>query len=170
MGSTADPNSRKHDSKDCKTLLSEIYDMLWRNKRRFGGGGTHGLQLRFAEQIMGKSPPGTDGWDTHHDEIVKQQRGVRGRLEAYERKPCGPPPPAAWHWATRPPPTPEQYKGPNWEPPPGHIADQPNSMVENAGKAAVATGLLYGGYRVVRMLPSLVPAGWWSIPLNVATP
>lgn len=38
-------------------------------------------------------------------------------------------------------------------------------------EAVVVTGVaLYVGYRVVRFLPSLIPALWWTIPINAAAP
>ena len=35
---------------------------------------------------------------------------------------------------------------------------------------AVTAGVSYAIYRIIRMLPSLSPGMWWSIPINVATP
>ena len=47
-------------------------------------------------------------------------------------------------------------------------------MFEN-GKEIVGTGIVvFGGgyliYRGLRMLPSLIPSMWWTIPANLATP
>ncbi|AOA59578.1 hypothetical protein [Acinetobacter larvae] len=38
------------------------------------------------------------------------------------------------------------------------------------GKVVAAGGLVYIGYRIVRMLPSLAPPLWPTIPINLATP
>jgi len=39
-----------------------------------------------------------------------------------------------------------------------------------AGKAVGAGLLTYGLYRCARMVPSLFPALWWTIPANAAAP
>ncbi|WP_157687495.1 hypothetical protein [Burkholderia lata] len=41
---------------------------------------------------------------------------------------------------------------------------------ENACKVAAGAGAAYAAYRVIRLLPSLLPAAWWTIPANLAAP
>ena len=38
------------------------------------------------------------------------------------------------------------------------------------GESLAAAGTIYIVYKILRMLPSLVPALWWTIPINAATP
>lgn len=49
-----------------------------------------------------------------------------------------------------------------------------SDVVKNVGKGLVVTGgtaaVGYVAYRGLRMLPSLVPALWWTIPANIAIP
>ncbi len=45
-----------------------------------------------------------------------------------------------------------------------------SEFCEVAQKAIVGVGGAYAGYRIIRLLPSLVPPLWWTIPPNLATP
>jgi hypothetical protein len=98
----------------CARLAREINEMINRDKRQFNDCGTHGLVQRFREQINGASGPGTDGWRTHDEAIKNQQRGLRNRLDEFNRNNCGskiPIPQDAWQWATRPAPQPKEWMG-----------------------------------------------------------
>lgn len=148
----------------CADLLQQIMDFIYRNKRETGDGGIHGLLHRFQEQINGANGPGTQGWNDHEKAIKDQQRGLRNRLKDWEDNDCGDPPPGAWRWATRPAPSPKEWVNPN--PAPVAPAIRTEDVVVVGG--AVAGGYLL--YRVVRMLPSLAPPLWWTIPGNLAVP
>lgn len=52
----------------------------------------------------------------------------------------------------------------------GMIDDSANISARDITKGAAVVGGGYVIYRGVRMLPSLVPTLWWTIPANVATP
>jgi len=45
-----------------------------------------------------------------------------------------------------------------------------NSNAKTAAKAGAAAGGIYLLYRGIRILPSMLPPLWWTIPANVATP
>ena len=49
-----------------------------------------------------------------------------------------------------------------------------NTVIENVGKGLAVVGgsaaAGYAIYRGLRMLPSLAPPLWWTIPANIATP
>ena len=45
-----------------------------------------------------------------------------------------------------------------------------NKAIESGAIAVTTVGTGYVIYRVVRMLPSLIPGMWWSIPANAVTP
>jgi hypothetical protein len=99
----------------CQDLAKQIDEFINRDKRQNGNQGTHGLKHRFREQIEGRNGPGTTAWDTHDEAIRNQQRGLRDRLNQFNKNNCGnkaPIPKDAWQWATRPAPQPEEWTGP----------------------------------------------------------
>jgi RHS repeat-associated protein len=145
----------------CDKLEKEIDEFVNRDKHHQGGGGTHGLAHRFREQINGKFGPGTKEWDNHDDTIKNQQKGLRDRLNEYNKNGCGPPPPNSWKWATAPAPSPNEWIGNR-----GPAGQQ----VQTAAKVAAGVGLLYVGYRIVRFIPSLAPPLWWTAPANLVIP
>jgi hypothetical protein len=130
----------------CTRLAREIDELVNRDKRQFNDSGRHGLEHRFREQIEGENgPPGSgvgdpDVWETHDRAIKEQQRGLRDRLNDYNKNNCGdkvPMPADAWKWATRPAPKPSEWTGP--------AADQSAKMVsanlDFMKKMAEITGL-----------------------------
>lgn len=145
----------------CEALRRVIEALVNRDKRQHGGGGTHGLVHRFREQINGANGPGTTIWQNHERAITNQQRGLRQRLQEYQRNRCGPPPPGAWGWATRPVPQPSEWVAPS---------SGTSDAVKYAAGGAAAVGAGYLLYRGIRMLPSLLPPLWWTIPGNAAIP
>lgn len=55
----------------------------------------------------------------------------------------------------------------------GQGANNQNAVVEGVvtfAKGASVVGAGYVAYRLVRMIPSLFPGLWWTIPANVALP
>lgn len=161
-GGTVTPCPQKEDL--CEKLRKEIDDLINRDKRAAGNGGTHGLKHRFPEQINGQNGPGTRSWDTHEQTIKDQQRGLEKRLKDYDKNGCGDPPPGAWEWATRPVPKPSEWKGPWTIPTPSPEA------VQTTAKVGLGLGLGYLAYRAIRMIPSLFPPLWPTIPANAAIP
>ena len=89
-----------------------------------------------------------------------RQQGLRNRLDDYKTNGCGDPPNGAWDWATRD--LPEADKK----------LEQINvsKMAESGVKVGIAIGFGYIAYRVIRMIPSLFPALWPTIPANAAIP
>ena len=168
MGSgTVAPCPLKPDP--CKEILDKILELINRDKRAEGGGGTHGLKNRFPEQINGQNGPGTDSWNNHEQTIKDQQKGLEKKLKDYDKKGCGDPPPGAWEWATRPVPKPSEWNNPNPVPvPSAPMVSQ--EQLETGAKVVGVGAALYIGYRVIRMLPSLFPPLWPTIPLNAALP
>jgi hypothetical protein len=159
---TAAPGGGGHEpGGPCESLRQKIHELLYRDKRGAGNeGGTHGLIHRFKEQIGGANGPGTEKWRTHENAIKTQQRGLRDRLEEWDKNDCGDPPTQAWHWATRPPPKPSEWTG-----------GQGVLTAKNVATGVAAAGTGYLIYRGIRMLPSLVfPPLWPTAPLNAAIP
>jgi len=143
----------------CEKLRKEIDDLLYRNKRELGNGGTHGLVHRFAEQINGQNGPGTSSWQTHEDTIKNQQEALRKRLREWDKNNCGDPPPNAWQWASRPVPQTKEWKDPG-------LSTAQKVVV--GGAATIGAGYII--YRVIRFIPSLFPPLWGTIPANAAIP
>lgn len=146
-----------HKRKSCLQLLNEINELICRDKHNFRGNGTHGLTHRFKEQINGKNGPGTQSWINHENQIRGQQKGLRCRLYAYMCNGCGGPPPNAWYYATRPAPVASEWKDPS-----------KSARVVASGVATI--GVEYLLYRGARILPSLAPPLWPTIPANLAIP
>ena len=149
----------EHTKKSCSQLLNEINDFVYRDKHLNNNGGTHGLIHRFKEQINGKNGPGTQSWVDHEQQICGQQKGLRCRLQAYASNGCGGPPPNAWNYATKPVPTAKEWKNPS---------NTSATKVVVGGAAAIGGGYLL--YRGLRMIPSLFPPLWPTIPANAAIP
>jgi len=150
----------------CDKLEKEIEELVNRDKRKQGGGGTHGLVHRFREQIWGANGPGTDVWETHDEAIKNQQKGLRDRLNEWNKNNCGPPPPKAWDWASKPTPQPNEWIGNR----PRAVPVIPRTPVNVGVKVGAGAGAAYVTYRVIRFLPSLIPALWPTIGPNLATP
>jgi len=155
----------------CERLRRRIDELINRNKHsdppsQVLNGDVHGLRYRFAEQINGRDGPGTQSWIEHDEQIRGQQEKLQRELEEYERNGCGPPPPGAWSWATRPRPSEGDYRGSN--PINDRPADEGLTTGETVAVAAGGTALAYLGYRALRMLPSLLFPP--SIPVNLAIP
>lgn len=118
MGSAVHCCSNQPDD-PCSKLAQEIDDLINRDKRQGAGGGTHGLKHRFREQISGASGPPGSGvgdpkiWETHDKAIKEQQKGLRDRLNEFNKNNCGQKIPIsseAWEWATKPAPKPSEWK------------------------------------------------------------
>lgn len=151
----------------CKELRDKIDELINRNKRTEGNGGTHGLKWRFEEQIYGANGPNTTSWANHDKAIKEQQAGLRDRLNDWNKNNCGeknPLPENAWEWATKPRP-----QAADWVAPASKM-----QMLKDGAKlgaqGVLAGGALYALYRAARLVPSLLPPLWWTIPANVAVP
>ena len=97
---------------ECEELEEKIDELVNRDKKQHGGGGTHGLKHRFREQIAGANGPGTKSWDDHEAQIQGQQRGLRRKLTRHQALGCGDPPKDAHKWASKPAPSAKEWKGP----------------------------------------------------------
>jgi RHS repeat-associated protein len=67
-------------------LRERLQTLMYRDKRSAGGQGTHGLVHRVREQIHGKMRPGSAGWKTHEQAILRQQRSLRSALSEWSRR------------------------------------------------------------------------------------
>jgi len=158
----------------CTCLLERIKQLAFAPTKE-AGGGTQGLQQRFAQQVAkGAQGPGTPSWAGHETAIIEQQENLRNHLNEYRSQGCGGGPGNMMrkvnHLATRPLPTKAEWDANNPPVVPFETDDSGLSAGEVAAGVAVSVGALYIGWRVIRMLPSLAPPLWWTIPANVAIP
>jgi hypothetical protein len=80
-------------------------------------------------------------------------------LNEFRDKGCGDPPPGAWDWATR--------DAPSAFP----VSTTPARVdASTVAKTGLTIGIGYAAYRLIRMIPSLFPPLWPTIPANAAIP
>jgi len=157
----------------CTCLLERIKQLAFAPTKE-AGGGTQGLQQRFAQQVAkGAQGPGTPSWINHEKAIIEQQESLSKHLEEYQKQGCGGGSGvliAAQALVDRPLPTAAEWEVNNPPAVPFETDDSGLSAGEVAAGAAVGVGALYIGWRMIRMLPSLAPPLWWTIPANLAAP
>jgi hypothetical protein len=153
----------------CECLSTAIDAML--NGVASHGSGEKGLVQHMSEQTRaGASPPGSQSWAVHEKNIVDQQANLRDHIREHKERGCGGPPgggspvPAgAMDLARAGPPTAADWGVNN----PAAYEGLTGSPV---GDAVLGTAALYGAYRVIRFLPSLLPPLWWTAPANALAP
>ena len=129
----------------CKTLLEEIMEFLDNLKKRAS-------ELRANEGNLPLTKPSTPhpryglrSIEGEQHQFRGRQEGLRKRLNEYNSKGCGPPPPQeAWRFAT--------MEVPQAAPKP--VVD-PNTA-RNVATGAAAVGAGYVIYRIIRLIPSLL--------------
>jgi len=143
----------------CDTLRQQIIEFMQDLLKRY-------WDLRNDVGNLPETKPSTPdpryGWrsiEGEQHQFEGRQQGLRNRLNDWNSNNCGPPPAEAWDWATKPVPSPDP---------------KPAIDGSTATKAVVATGAAVGTgyiiYRIIRMIPSLFPPLWWTIPENAAIP
>ncbi len=164
----------KKKLEECAALRKKIDELISRNKHDPAapnfGKGRHGLEHRFREIISNLRKYYAEGWDpeklqkakTHLNEIVEAKDDLASALRQLRDKGCGDPPPGGWSWATR------DVK--EFENAIDKASDGLGDAAKVAGGALAGAGAAYLAYRVVRMIPSLFPPLWGTIPLNSALP
>jgi hypothetical protein len=145
---------------DCEGLLQQIIEFLNVLKQRSADLIADVQGLQWNHWAKSDAHPVYGSVEGHQDQFRDRQRGLRRRINDWNSNNCsGGLPADAWDWATRPTPSP---------------TPRPNPAVQRATQTVaegVGTGVgLYVAYRVVRMLPSLFPPLWWTIPENAAIP
>ncbi|WP_219727964.1 hypothetical protein [Tabrizicola aquatica] len=154
----------------CQCLADKINELVNRSKAP-GAGGTRGLVERFAQQVApGAQGPGTTGWINHENEIRTQQDTLQQHLDEHDGRGCPPGglPAGARSWANKPVPSPADWQANN--PVATPYTGVTGSAAGDVAAGAATVGLGYLLYRGIRMLPSLAPPLWWSIPGNLAVP
>lgn len=152
----------------CTCLAEKIEELL--NNVTSHASGTKGLKQLFQEQTQrGAGAPGSSTWNVHDQKFRQQQQNLRDHLDEYDSRNCGggggsPVPADARAWSTRPAPSEADWNANN------AYQGVTGSVAGDVAAGAGAVGLGYLIYRGVRMLPSLAPPLWWTIPGNLAIP
>jgi len=147
FSNTARKKARKMN---CNELLEKINELA--DKEKPGQSGTKGLLQRFRDYL------GDD--INHYEAIEKQQQSLRTYIDEYVSRGCGDPPSQAYQVSRQPVPAPL----------PAQSHEKRDDTVKSVAKAGTAVGVAYIAYRVIRMLPSLFPPLWETIPINLAVP
>ncbi len=153
-GVTAEGNSPSKDCSELAALIKRVTDEL---KKR-------GADL--LEDIWKLPPTGKMSIAGHVQQFENKQAHLREALNDFNTQGCGGPGPThpipadAWKWATKA--TPEKRVG-NSNP-------TRSAMAELAAKVGISVAAAYVIYRIARMLPSLAPPLWPTIPANLAIP
>jgi hypothetical protein len=147
----------------CDELRQQILEFIQNLQKRY-------WDLRNDIGNLPATPPaqpdpryGTRSIEGERHQFRGRQQGLRNRLDDYNSKNCGDPPPGAWDWATREVPVAD----PKPVQPP---AVDVKRVAEAAAKTGATIGAGYVAYRIIRMIPSLFPPLWWTIPENAVIP
>ena len=81
---TADPE----EPPECEELRQRLKERLYRDKNDHGRRGRQGYLRRAIEQMCGLSPPGTDGWRDHHQQLTGEYDGIRRDVSEMRRLEC----------------------------------------------------------------------------------
>lgn len=100
---------------------------------------------------------GTNSWEGHQQKYSDVQQELKDKIDEYKNGGC------------------EEETGEL----PQEVEDLANTPAPNKpfryrqGDMAITVGgsavVLYGLYRGIRLLPSLLPPFWWTIPVNLVT-
>lgn len=142
----------------CQDLLQQILAFIQNLQKRYWDlrNDVGGLPMTKPAQPHPKY--GFRSITGERQQFEDRQKGLRNRLNDYNQEGCGDPPPDAWKWAT--------METPTADPKPETGLDAKTVAV--GGLAGLGVGYLV--YRGIRMIPSLFPPLWWSIPANAAAP
>jgi hypothetical protein len=134
----------------CDEILQQILEFMQNLQKRY-------WDLR--NDVLNLPQSGPDSIEGHQHQFEGRQEGLRNRLNDYNTDNCGPPPEGAWDWATKEAPSPD----------PKPTSDATRTAEAAAG-AGAAVGVGYVIYRIIRMIPSLFPPLWPTIPENALIP
>ena len=180
LSGTLQPNPMNQPPTDpvCAALYAAIQAAIW-TVRTVSGMGLQGLAKRWEEAAVNRG-----GWTpaqnaTHAKAYDEQARGVKKKVDEWDRKNCndkggGGLPQVAREYVTQRPVLGSGVLTPVFSS--AMTAATATSTVTAAnvataaGGAAVTVGVGYLIYRGIRMIPSLFPPLWWTIPENLAIP
>lgn len=151
---------------DCEDLLTQIIARIAELAARADA---------LIRDPLGLPPSGPMSVEGHQQQFQNKQQNLRRMLNQWDTNNCGPGylPENAWRWATRPVPRPAPRptsERTREEPPRAGPDIDAKDVAVAAGATAGAVAIGYLAYRAVRLLPSLLPPLWWTLPANVAVP
>ncbi|WP_445285887.1 hypothetical protein [Yoonia sp. 2307UL14-13] len=157
----------------CECLDDAIEELL--NNETTHRNGAKGLGQLVSEQTAaGAAGLGTREWNVHDRKIRQQKNDLEDHLEEHRLRGCGGPPnggspvPAdAINGTMAPNPTKADWEVNN---PPTTSEGVTGGAAGDVAAAGTGTLVIYGIYRAARMLPSLWPPLWPTIPANAAAP
>jgi hypothetical protein len=194
LSGTVQPNPMNQPPTDpvCAALYAAIQAAIW-TVRTVSGQGLQGLAKRWAEAAENRG-----GWTatqnaTHAEAYDQQAKGVKRKVDQWDKRKCdekgggGGLPQLAREYVTQRPtlgsglltpvlPTASAMTATTVATATTATATAATSTVTAANAAAVAGGAVatvgvgYLIYRGIRLLPSLFPPLWWTIPENLAIP
>jgi hypothetical protein len=151
-----------HPDPFCEDLLARIIARLIELKER---------AQALIENKLNLPPTGPMSVEGHQQQFRDKQINLRKLLQQWDTNNCGPGyvPVEAWRWVGKPAPSPAAPPSST-----SRVIETPRDG-SRITPGDVATGVevgvaLYVAYRVVRMLPSLLPPLWWTIPANAVAP
>lgn len=134
--------------------LGKIFDRLVNSVRGSISSGFKGLAQRIQQmRSISKNDP---AWNGHLEQIEQRRQQLQKEVEKWEQNDCGDPPPGVLGVLRAPILSSEDVKG-----------LQRTQLVVEIGTGA---GLGYAGYRLIRLLPSLLPPLWPTLIPNVIIP
>lgn len=170
MSGIIQPNPMDQPPPDpvCAAIYALIQAAIW-TQRTMSGMGLQGLAARWTEAAINRG-----GWTaaenaTHAKAYREQASGLKRQIRAWDRNQCdgkggGGLPQIAREYATQ-----EPVLGSGTLVPTVSAITATDVAVGTAGVAA-GVGAGYLIYRGIRMIPSLFPPLWWTIPNNLAFP
>lgn len=147
---------------DCQSLLEKIKEFINTIKGRFYDLVNDEKGLQWDHWSVGDAHPEYGSVEGHQQQYRNWQQGLRNRLNEWNTNNCGDGLPVdAWEWSSKLAPNPAPRTRP---------ADNTKRNIETGAEVVGGAIGLYLLYRGLRMLPSLLPPLWWTIPANAAIP
>lgn len=145
---TVPPDETDPNKDECDRLREEMNDLI-SARRSPGGGEPKGLEQRYdqlaklaMDQLLG-----------HVIAFQNTQRQLAKLLREFNRRNCPEPPPGVQEWVDKPLPD---------------VVRQRLKLLAKGTGAAIGTGYIL--YRLIRLLPSLFPPLWETLPANAIAP
>ncbi len=140
----------------CKDLLQEILEFVaviqkhWNDLKLDKGG------LPLTKPTVPDPRYGYRSITGERQQYKDRQKGLKNRLDRWEDNGCGPKPELATKWEKEPIPVPD--------------AKPAGDTMKRAAEVGAGVSAGYLLYRGIRMIPSLFPPLWWTLPENALAP
>jgi len=174
LSGTIQPNPMNQPPTDpvCAALYAAIQAAIW-TVRTVSGMGLQGLAKRWEESAVNRGNWTATQNKTHADAYDQQAKGVKKKVERWDKNDCdnkgggGKLPQIAREYVTQRPVLGSGVLTPVL---PTASAMTATNVATAAGATVVTIGVGYLIYRGIRLLPSLFPPLWPTLPANLAIP